>query len=303
MNTIIIGDELAQQLALDLNLPYIEVEDRTFTDGEVQPRLAKEVKADKAILLIQKKAEENVNAYLVRYYLLAKKLKTEVPYLISIMPYLPYARQDEIFRPGEPLSSKYIDALIQNTADLFLTCNMHEHRTKIGQLFSIPAYNIFLFRDLATQFSDYDIKNTVVLGPDGESGAFVDDFCKTFPATKLVFHKERNVDTGEIKFILPDNLKPEEYQGKDFILVDDIVSTGHTILGAAKIAQGWGAKSISFAFIHPIFGDKTISQLKQINPRKIVCPNTLENSINSIHISDSIAKFIKDNNILEHDKN
>jgi len=103
------------------------------------------------------------------------------------MPYLPYARQDFIFREGEPLSSLYIAELIEKNADVFITCNMHEHRKKIGDLFKIPAYNVFLFQDLAEKFEDFSPSNSIVIGPDKESKAFVDDFCKKFPAEKNSF--------------------------------------------------------------------------------------------------------------------
>lgn len=298
MSAIVIGDAIAQRLAQNLNLAFIPVEERVFPDGEVQPRLEKEISNNKVILLLQKKQEENVNSYLVKYFLLSRKIKESSSQLIAIMPYLPYARQDEIFRPGEPLSSLYIDELIERNADIFLTCNMHEHRKKIAQLFKIPAYDVFLFHNLAEKFSDFPPEKTVVVGPDGESKAFVDDFCSRFPAQKLVFHKERNVSTGEIRFILPPGLKKEDYQGKDFIIVDDIVSTGKTILGAREISQRLKAKTISFTFIHPIFGDKTIAQLQKVNPRRIVCPNTLENSVSSVDISGPLATFIKEHGII-----
>jgi len=298
MPTIVTGDAIAQKLAQNLNLTFLPLEERVFPDGEVQPKLEKEIKGDKVILLLQKKQEENVNSYLIKYLLLARKIKETSSSVIGIMPYLPYARQDEIFRPGEPLSSLYIDELIERNIDVFLTCNMHEHRKKIGQLFKIPAYNIFLFHNLAEKFSDFSPESTVVLGPDGESQAFVDDFCQNFPAQKLVFHKERNVNTGEIHFILPQELKKEDYQGKDFIIVDDIVSTGKTILGAREISQQLGAKTISFAFIHPVFGDKTIAQLQKVNPRRIICPNTLENSLSSVDISSPLAVFLKKNKLI-----
>ncbi len=295
---IVTGDAIAKKLAQQLKLSFIPLEERVFADGEVQPKLEQEVKGEKAILLLQKKQNENVNTYLIKYFLVARKLKESFSQVIGIMPYLPYARQDEIFRPGEPLSSLYIDEMIEKNIDIFLTCNMHEHRKKITQLFQIPAFNIFLFHNLAEKFSDFSPETTVVVGPDGESKAFVDDFCQKFPAQKLVFRKERNVDTGKIHFILPPDLKKEDYQGKDFIIIDDIVSTGKTILGAREISQQLGAKTVSFAFVHSIFGDRAIAQLEQVHPRRIVCSNTLENSLDSLDISIPLASFIQKHKLI-----
>jgi len=295
MENLVIGDELAKKLAQQLNLDFVLIEDRVFPDGEVQPRLEKEKKANKAILIFQKKQNENINAYLIKYFLLLRKVKELAQETICIMPYFPYARQDSIFQEGEPLSSLYMAELIEKNADVFITCNMHEHRKKIEDLFKVPAYNIFLFHDLAEKFEDFSPSNSIVIGPDKESKAFVDDFCKKFPAEKIVFEKTRDVKTGKISFLFDKNY---DFTGKDIIIVDDIVSTGRTILQTAEIAQEFKAKTISFAFIHSIFGDKAAEELSGINPKKIVFTNTLENSEATIDITKELTTCILKNKLI-----
>ncbi len=295
MEHLVIGDELAKKIAKQLNLDFILIQDRVFPDGEVQPRLEKEKKANKAILIFQKKQNEDINAYLIKYFLLLRKVKELAQEIICIMPYFPYARQDSVFREGEPLSSLYIAELIEKDADVFITCNMHEHRKRIGDLFKISCHNVFLFQDLVEEFKDYDVDNTIVVGPDRESQAFVDNFCERFSAQKVVFQKKRDVKTGKISFVFD---KDCDFTGKDIIIVDDIVSTGKTILQAAEIVKELKAKTISFAFIHSIFGDKVIEQLNKINPKKIIFTNTLENSCFSVDITKPIAKYILENKLV-----
>jgi len=295
MKNLVIGDNLAEKLAKQLNSDFIFVEDRVFADGEIQPRLEKEKKANKAILILQKKQKENINAYLIKYFLLLRKIKDFAQEVICIMPYFPYARQDSIFREGEPLSSLYIAELIEKDSDVFITCNMHEHRKKIGDLFKGPAYNVFLFQDLAEEFQDFCPFNSVVIGPDKESGAFVDDFCKKFPAQKIVFEKTRDTKTGKINFFYDKNC---DLRDKDVIIVDDIVSTGKTILQAAKIVKESSPKTISFAFVHSVFGDKAVEGLRKINPKKIVFTNTLENSHFSVDIIKPLAKYLLEHNLI-----
>ena len=82
-------------------------------------------------------------------------------------------------------------------------------------------------------------------------------------------------------------------QGKEVIIVDDIVSTGGTILEAAKIAHKLKAKTISFAFVHPIFGDQSIESLRKINPKRIITTNTIENSKYKLDIVEPLARFLK----------
>lgn len=295
MENLVIGDELGKNLAQQLGLDFILIEDRVFSDGEVLPRLTKEEKINKAILIFQKKQKENINAYLIKYFLLLRKVKELAQEIICIMPYFPYARQDSVFQEGESLSSLYIAELIEKNSDVFITCNMHEHRKKIGDLFKIPAHNIFLFQNLAEEFKDYNVDNTIVVGPDRESQAFVDNFCERFSAQKVVFEKKRDVRTGKISFVFD---KDCDFTGKDVIIVDDIVSTGKTILQTAEIAKELKAKTISFAFIHSIFGDKVIERLNKINPKKIVFTNTLESSRFSVDITKPISEYILEHNLI-----
>lgn len=288
MKSLVIGDDLAKKLAQLLSLEAILIEERIFSDGELQPRLQREEKADQIILILQKRTNENINDYLLKYFLLSRKAKDLAKKVIGIMPYLPYARQDAAFQEGESLSASYVDELIEKNLDVFITCNTHEHRKKIKDLFKIPAHNLFLFKDLAEKFQDFESAKTVVIGPDREAKTFVDDFCQNFSAQKLVFLKQRDAKTGKITFSYPE----KDLQDQEVIIVDDIVSTGETILEAAKIAHRLKAKTISFAFVHSIFGDQSIKSLKKINPKRIITTNTIENSKYELDITEPLARFL-----------
>lgn len=296
MDSFAVGDFLAEKLAEKLHLDFISVQDRVFPDGETQPCLAREVKMDNAVLVLQKKQGENINAYLIKYFLLLRKLKELSRRVIAVMPYFPYARQDAVFREGEPLSSLYIAEMIEKNADVFVTCNMHEHRKKISDLFEIPAHNISLFQDLAKQFTDFQISETTVIGPDAESRAFVEDFCRNFPAHQIILEKKRDVQTGQVEFFFD---RDHDLTGQHVILVDDIVSTGRTILRAAQIAQKMGAMAISFAFVHAIFGDKTVTGLQSIQPEKIIVTNTLENAGAAVGVAAPLAEYFISHNLTE----
>ncbi|NMB92231.1 MAG: ribose-phosphate diphosphokinase [Parcubacteria group bacterium] len=289
MQTIIVGDKLAEKLAQYLRLDVITIEERVFPDGEIKPKLKKEIKADNAVLLLQKRESENINDYLIKYFLIARKIKETVPKLIGIMPYFPYARQDAVFEDGEPISSLYLGELLSHILDVFITCNMHEHRKKISDLFRIPAYNLSLFNDLAKYFNDLNPQETIVIGPDREAKTFVDDFCQNFPAEKIILAKERNTKTGEISF----SEKNFDFQNKNIIIIDDMVATGGTIFEVATMVQKAKAKTISFVFVHPVFGDASVESLLKLNPQKIVTTNTIENSKYQLDINECLNNFLK----------
>lgn len=294
IKTLIIGDKLGQKLAQKLNLEYVALENKIFPDGEIKPKLATEISAQTIILLLEKQTNENINDYLIRFLFVSRKLKELSQKVIGIMPYYPYARQDAVFLEGEPISSLYLAELLEKNLAAFVTCNLHEHRKTIQELFHIPAYNLSLFSALSKFFQDFEVKNTVVIGPDREAKTFVDDFCLNFPAEKIIFLKQRDAQTGKTTFSYPQlNL-----QGKDVIIVDDLVASGGTISEVAQIVQKFQAQTISFAFIHALFGKKSIEMLESFNPLKIITTNTIANDYYKLDIVEPLAAFLQDKNLL-----
>ncbi len=282
-------ENLAFNLAKSLNLEFLRIDQRVFSDGEVLPKLEKEIKMDEAILILNKKQEENINTYLIKFLLVLRKIRELSKKTIAIMPYFPYARQDAVFLEGEPLSGMYLAELIEKIADIFITINLHEHRKNITDLFKIPAFNLSLFQELANFFSNFDYKNTVVVGPDREAKKFIDDFTRELNFEKFVFLKQRDAKTGEINFVEPEF----NFENKEVIIVDDILSSGKTLFQVASIIKEKKAKSISFAFVHLIHNEG-IELLKILSPKEIITTNTLENNFYKLDIVKPLSNFLKE---------
>ncbi|MGC8880700.1 MAG: ribose-phosphate diphosphokinase [Minisyncoccia bacterium] len=293
MKNFIIGDSIAYNLAKLLDWEYLKIEERIFPDGEVLPKIEKEEKINQAILVFNKK-EENINSYLIKFFFLSRKLKEISRKVIGILPYYPYARQDVVFFEGEPLSSLYLAELVEKNLDVFLTCNLHEHRKKISELFEIPAYNLSLFADLAMFFKDLNVNQSVIVGPDREAKAFLDDFSENFPAEKYVFLKQRDAKTGKINFLETEF----DFSNKEVIIIDDILSTGKTLFEIAKKIKEKGVQTISFAFVH-LLNKQGIELLKELKPKKIITTNTLDNNFYQLDITKSLANFLKEKIIKE----
>ena len=289
MENFVIGDEIAFKISKFLKWQYLKIEERIFPDGEILPKIEKEPKINEAILVFQKKKEENVNSYLIKFILLSKKLKEISKKVIGILPYYPYSRQDAVFLEGEPISSLYLAEILEKNLDIFITCNLHEHRKRIANLFKIPAYNFSLFPYLSEFFRDFDFLKTIVVGPDRESKEFVDDFCFKINFKKYIFIKQRNVKTGEIEFLETDF----DFKDKEIILIDDILSTGKTLFKLGEKIKEKGAKSLSFGVIH-LIDEKGIELLNKLKPKRIITTNTLENNLYKLDISEPLAQFLKE---------
>jgi len=290
MKDFVVGDNLAFELSKLLGFDYLKVEERIFSDGEVLPKLEKEPKINQAILIYQKKQLENINSYLIKYLFLSKKLKEISQKVIGVMPYYPYARQDAVFLEGEPVSSLYLAQILEKSLDIFITCNPHEHRQKLSNLFTIPAYNVSLFKEMSEFFNDFDLKKTVLVAPDREAKTFIDEFSQNFSSEKYVFLKQRNAKTGEIEFLESDF----DFRDKEAIIVDDVLSTGKTLLEIAQKVKNKGTKSISFAFVH-FLNESAMDLIKSVSPKKIITTNTLENRYFKLNIVKPLTNFLKEN--------
>lgn len=295
---VVVGDNLARELAVKIGGRFVAVEEKIFPDGEIKPRLKKEFSAKNAVLLIQKKEKESINNYLFKFLLLSRKLRDLSDKVIGVMPYLPYSRQDKIFLPGEPLSAKYVAELVEKNLDVFVTVNMHEHRKNIKELFSIPAYNLSIFGFIASEFSKLGPKATVdlvLVGPDEEARNFIDDFRKTLALDYVVLHKRRDTKTGEVSFAVPDF----NFKNKDILILDDVASSAKTLIKAGRLLKKQGARSLSFAICHGLFVKGALNRLRQLEPRRLIVTNTVENAAAEYDVTDCLFVFLKKSNILK----
>lgn len=291
MTNVIIGNKKNKFLADKLKWEFWLLKEKQFPDSEIKPILPYEKKINTAILILEKENHELINDYLIKFFLVSRKLKELASKVIGVLPYLPYARQDDIFRPGEPLSSVYIAELLEYNVDTIITFNMHEHRKQISDLFSIPAYNISLFKDLALCFKNLNPEKVVLIGPDQESSQFINDFKQNFPASSYILHKTRNSLTGKVSF----QEKTLPLTNKDVIIVDDIVSSGGTIKLLINLLKKAKVRNIYLAFVHAILGNKTIIELKKLGIKKVITTNTFNNDYYQVNYLDSLWHFLTAN--------
>jgi len=294
---MIIGDNLAEKLARSLNLPFIRVKEVVFKDGEIKPVLTREEKSEKGIVLLQKKEKENINSYIIKYYLLLEKLFSLIKNLTVIIPYFPYARQDKIFQIGEPLSSLYIAKLMEKNASQIITFNFHEHRQKVENLFRKKINNLSLFNFIKEKLKAENkiTQNPLIIGPDEESKKFVLDFIKNDNFSFFIFQKKRDIKTNRVRFFY-EKKKLENLikTHKEIIIVDDIISSGETIKKVKDIILAFNQKrKIKLVVIQSIYGNNTIKLLRKFGFSKIYTTNTIENRFYFLDFIDVLKEEAK----------
>lgn len=282
----VIGGPLGQKVAEILGARYTTVEDRVFPDGEINFRVLGDVDRE-VVLVIRKKAGEDVNSYLIKLYFTTKALYEADADISLVMPYFVYARQDQVFRKGEPLSSQYVADLFDPFVSKFLTVTAHTHRRdSILPMFKhAKAMNISGIPALASALPK--LNNTFVLGPDTESIIWAKELAKLMGADDFgAFDKERDLSTGKIKI----KTKDFDLQGKTVVMVDDMVSTGGTTVRAAKHAKEKGAGDIHVSFVHPVLSRGAVDTLHAMGAKSLIATNTIESPFSVADISPLLAK-------------
>ena len=282
----VIGGPLGEKIAKIIGADFLPVEERTFPDGEVNFRIIGDIDRD-VVLALRKKAGENPNAYLARLYFMAKALHDADADTRLVMPYFLYARQDQVFRKGEPLSSQYVADLFDPLVSKFITVTAHTHRRdSILPMFKhAKAINVSGIPALASALPK--VENAFVLGPDTESIVWAKEMSGLIDADGHgAFDKERDLATGKIKILK----KEFDLKGKNLVMVDDMVSTGGTTIRAAKYARAMGIKELHVTFVHPVLAGNALENLQQLKAKSLLAANTIESPISVADVAPFIAK-------------
>ena len=304
---VTVGDSsLGSKVANELGCKFVKVDNRVFPDGEIAPRIivesADDIKDKNVVAVFQKGVEEPVNNYVLRSFLTLSTLKRYgAQRLIAVFPYFAYARQDNEFRLGEPVSCGIVAKIFEDVGvSDFLTITSHVHRiTGIDKWFpNIKAYDISGVTTLAEYVRD-NVKSPqefVVFAPDGEGLTWATEMANIIGSGQAsALEKERDVNTGEIKQKL---LSDVDVKGKNILIVDDIVSTGKTIAQAANmLRKEKGAKKVAFAYVHPVHSPGAVELMKKQSPLFIATTDTLETSVRGVEVitvAGAVAKKVKE---------
>lgn len=208
-----------------------------------------------------------------------------------IAPYLSYMRQDKQFQQGEGITSKYFARIISQHFDDLITVDPHLHRWhSLSDIYSIPTQILHATDDIARWISQ-NILNPVLMGPDVESAQWVGEIAKKSNIPFLILEKIRKGDRS-VEISIP-NI--ERYSQATPILVDDIISTGMTMMETVKHLRALNMKPPVCIGIHGVFADNAYQNLLALGVEKIVTCNTIEHVSNGIDMSNEIIRLLEMN--------
>lgn len=278
---------LAQSIAAHLSIEIANFTLRNFPDGETYIKIESNCQNREIIVLA---SLEHPNVKILPLLFLARTLHTLGVKRIGLCaPYLAYMRQDKQFNAGEGITSEYFAELLSHYFDWLVTIDPHLHRhLSLNEIYSIPNTVIHAAPAIAKWIAN-NVKNPLLIGPDMESEQWVKDVAKKANAPYLILEKVRLGDR-EVNVSQPEI---EAYHSHTPILIDDIISTGHTLLATIKQLTQLKMKPPICIGIHGIFADEAYDKLLHAGVAQIVTSNTISHPSNQIDLSFEIANEIK----------
>lgn len=277
---------LALPLARAMPAELAVLERRSFPDGETYLRYETSLEGrDVAILCTLDRPDGKVLPLLFAART-ARELGAASVGLIA--PYLCYMRQDRRFHPGEALTSAAFARHLSFEFDWLVTVEPHLHRLKsLSELYSIPARALRVAPQVAGWIGK-NIEAPVLIGPDSESEQWVAAIAQAARAPWIVLEKRRHGDR-DVEVAVP---PMDRWSGRTPVLVDDIVSTGRTMIETIGHSAFAAMQPPVCLAIHGLFAGSAYRELLEAGAARVATSNTVPHESNAIDICEPLAAAI-----------
>lgn len=261
------------------------IEMRRFPDGESYIRIDSNVRDYDVAILCQL---HQPDSKLMPLLLLADTLRDlGARHIGLIAPYLAYMRQDKRFQPGEGVTSHYVARLLSQHFDWLLTVDPHLHRiNNLQEIYTIPARSLTAVAPMAAWIKA-NINQPLVIGPDSESEQWAANVAELAGCPWEVLQKTRFGDRS-VAVSLP---HVDNYKSHTPVLVDDIISTGKTMVQTAAHLQAAGLCAPVCIAVHGIFADGAQADMRH-HDLQVVTSNSIADSSNKIDLAPLISQAL-----------
>lgn len=271
---------LAARIASELCGNVSLCEFKKFPDGESYTRVLDDIKDEEVTIVQSTRTDSDLICLLQLIDAVEEASKTKV-----VIPYLGYARQDKKFEPGEAISIRAIARSIcaAGIVDNIYVVNVHNRG--VLKYFSVDTKEL----DASSLIGDYvakrEIPHPVIIGPDGGATELTKAVAAPYGFDYDVLEKTRiSSEKVEIK------AKELNVEGKNVVIVDDIISTGGTIAEATDMLKSQGAHDVYVACIHGVFVQNAVSRMLHAGVKEIIATDTIESEFSKISIAKMVAE-------------
>ncbi len=283
------ANSVDEKLAEITRYRLVKIVHKVFPDGESYVRYPVPVEGEDVVIVQSLYAPQDKH-FLELLLMIDTALDLGAERVIAVVPYLAYSRQDRMFLEGEAVSVRTILKTLRNLGTYaFVTVDIHKEYSL--KHFGERAYNVTAMEEIAKHIKKQfpDIENPLVLSPDKGALIHASRVAKILNSEYDYLEKERDRVTGEIR------VKPKELSvnGRDVIIVDDIISTGGTIALATTSVLKQGARRVIVGCTHPLLIGNAREKLRKAGVNYLVATDTIPSEYSKVTVAPVIAKLLK----------
>ena len=287
--TVVSGNastDLAKRIARKLKSPYIKTEKKVFPDGESKITINQIPK--KSIVVVVQSTYPPVDSNLLELLSIVSKVQKFSSKVYAVIPYMGYARQDREFLGGEIVTIGVVGKLLKAAGvKKILTVDIHS-KIALKEL-KISSENVSAMDALVKHFKKLKMKEPLVVSPDMGGQERAKKFANLLKTDFIALKKHRDRKTGKVN-ILSDRVN---VKNRDLILVDDMISTGGSIVKATQFLKKQKCRRVFVACTHALLVNDAAKKIKKAGVSQIVSTNTIPGESAKVDVSRVIADALK----------
>lgn len=270
------SQEVAAALAAELDEPLAAVEYERFADGE---RLVRVPESAERAVVVASTVSDAAHVELLQLQDAARQQAEEV---ITVLPYMGYARQDEAFEVGQPVSARAVARAVSTGTDRVVTVNPHEEA--ICEFFEVPCEAV----DAAGRLADPlpSLSDPLFLSPDAGAVELAETVAEAYGSGTVDYFEKTRVSDTEVE-IRPSDATTAD---RDVVLVDDIVATGSTM--STAIGQLDAPVRVFVTCVHPMLAASARTKLANAGVDAVYGTDTIERAVSAVSVAPAIAEYL-----------
>lgn len=279
------SQDLAKRIARRLKAVYVKTESRVFPDGESKITIKKIPR--QSIVLVVQSTFPPVDTNLLHLLSVISKVRKYSSKIYAVMPYIGYARQDREFLEGEIITISVIGQMLR-TVGTKKVITIDIHSTKALKELKMSSENVTAVFELVKYFKKLRITNPLVVSPDSGGKQRAKEFANLLGTDFLYLEKNRNKKTGQVNILT----SKVSVKNRNIILVDDMISTGGSIIKSTQFLKKQKCKRIFVACTHALLVNDAEKRIRNAGVYQIISTNTIPRKTSKVDVSKIIAESI-----------
>jgi len=260
--------ELAREIAKKVGIPLGNVLLGRFPEGEIQLQIRDNIRG-KDVFILQPTCTPPNESLMELLILIDAARRASAKRITAVLPFFGYARQDRKDKPRVPITAKLVANLIVSSgANRVLAMDLHAGQ--IQGFFDIPVDHLYSINVLGSYFKKKKIKDLVVVSPDVGGIKMARGYAKLFNCDLAIVDKRReSASKTHVMHIIG------SVAGKNVIIIDDMISTGGSLVEAAKALKNAGALDIYANIVHPVLAGSAVERIRNSDIKELIVTNSI----------------------------